>query len=72
MAERPVVASVDLILFAALAMLGAVLVRWEITGMIGDGVAFLGTATALVGVWIGARVDRRGQRRDDERRRDSH
>lgn len=56
---RRVVATVDLILFAALTMIGAVLIRYEITGSIGDGVAFLGTGVSLVGVWIGARVDRK-------------
>jgi hypothetical protein len=58
-------AFVDLILFAALALLSGVLIRYEITGEIGDGVAFLGTATALVGVWIGARVDRRSAKRSN-------
>lgn len=58
-AREQIVASVDWILFAALGILGAVGIRYEVTGMLGDGIAFLGTAVSLIGLWIGARYDRK-------------
>lgn len=62
MATRPALVSVDWVLFAALALMGGVLLRYEVTGMLGDGIAFLGTAATMIVTWIGARVDLRGRR----------
>lgn len=58
-ARRTVIPGVDWVLFLAVALTFVAMVRYAIFGMLGDGIALLGTAVSLIGVWIGARHDRR-------------